>query len=152
MSPNVNHIIAGKRAQSVGREFEGHLKKLFNRAGWLCIHFPSGMRRVGPGGRKIVPIRSRFDFVAIKNGQTILFDAKTTKAAKLPPNICKEHQSDTLSACLAYGVPAGFIVWFSSLGVIRFYSPDLSESIEIGGYLDIAPWMIIDWYKKSQSP
>lgn len=144
MGKNFKRVLAGKKSQAKGQGFEDFIMKRFNRFGWMVKRIPNGARWTGP--RKIIPIKSPFDFLAIKKGICIFFDAKRTSSKKLPMIMIKRHQQQHLQDCLDWGCPAGFIVHFESRKEIWFYSPDLQTSFKIGGEWDCNPSLIVDWF------
>lgn len=144
MGKNLKRVIAGRKSQAKGQGFEHFIMTRFRRFGWMVKRVPNGARWVGKN--RIIPIKSPFDFLAIKNGICIFFDAKRTSSKTLPLVMIKEHQRDNLQDCLDWGCPSGFIVHFETKKEIWFYSPDLKESFKIGSEWDCNPDAIVDWF------
>lgn len=150
MAKNLKRIIAGRKSQAKGQGFEHFIMDRFQRFGWMVKRVPSGAKWVGRN--RIIPIKSPFDFLAIKNGICIFFDAKRTSAKSLPSSMIKQHQQDHLQDCLDWGCAAGFVVHFEARKEIWFYSPDLKESFKIGGEMDANPDAIVFWFTDRSEP
>lgn len=160
--PKLGRIIAGKRAKSNGLQFENCLITSANREGWHHIQIPAGCKRVS--AKKIIMVRTPFDFVFMKNSHCMFIDAKRTSNKTFQHSQLTVHQIIELKRCEAQGFPAGYIVNFNELNLCVFYSAtelskvtrraslDPQDGIYVGDNWRVSLNSIIDSYeKKAQS-
>ncbi len=111
---DTNHI-RGKKAYKYGAGFEEAVKTILKSKGYILIKIPNGakMVRAKMGGTFLVPIKSPFDFLAVREGKAICFDCKTYQKNTIAHSDLKPHQVHSLYQIYAYGkLWAGYIVYF----------------------------------------
>ncbi len=110
--------IAGKKAKVYGQLFETILSNYCLRN---CIKFeqiPSGCKWIG---KRPIPTKTPFDFIASKNKTVLLFDAKTVNTVSFSKSACTEHQVKSLYGFELSGLTAGYIVWFRPCDSVVFF-------------------------------
>lgn len=110
--------IRGAKAKVVGQWFENILSVACTREGIAFEQIPSGCKWVG---KRAIPAKTPFDFIASKDSRAILFDAKTVNVETFSKSACKEHQVESLFRFEVSGLTAGYIVWFRGSDSIVFF-------------------------------
>lgn len=114
--------------------------------GVVLEQIPSGCRWIG---KKPIPVRSPFDFIAARDGTVVLFDAKTVATKTFSKSACKPHQIEALARFWSAGLRAGYVVWFRPIDSVVFFGADSlkrlpqrsslkeSDGIALGGLSDL---------------
>lgn len=110
--------VRGAKAKVFGQYFEHILSVFCRRQEIKFEQIPSGCKWVG---KKPIPTRTPFDFIASKNGRAVVFDAKTIAGTAFSKSACKEHQIESLFGFQVSGLTAGYIVWFRENDQIVFF-------------------------------
>ena len=110
--------IAGAKAKVFGQYFENILSVHCRKQNIRFEQIPSGCKWVG---KKPIPVKTPFDFIASKHGRAVVFDAKTTAGSSFSKSACKEHQIESLFKFELSGLTAGYIVWFREVDSIVFF-------------------------------
>jgi len=118
--PTIKKVIAGKKAKYSGIRFEEFLKSCAYKQKWEVIQIPSGCRSLGRN--KLIRVATPFDFVFAKQGKCLFIDAKSTTAKSFSKSMITPHQALSLSMVEKQGFYAGYIVNFSNLNKIVFFS------------------------------
>lgn len=129
---NQRRVLAGKRSQAKGKQFEAFVESALAKQGWTVIRIPDGAVQIG--ANKVKRIKSPFDFLAIQYGEAIVFDTKTTSSERIPMNLFPKHQQDELKRCKNAGAFAGFLVHIETTGDIVWVDACLKKSVIIGAF------------------
>jgi hypothetical protein len=116
-------IYAGHTARAWGKKFEQMIELCASRDGITMIRIPDGCEtRRGPHGKPIIRrVRSPFDFVALKNGSAIIFDAKTVDGNTFSRSAITPHQMESLSRCAVDAQQSGYLVWYRFHDTVAFH-------------------------------
>lgn len=119
--------VRGAKAKVFGQYFENILTVCCVRSKIKFEQIPSGCKWVG---KRPIPMRTPFDFIACKNSKVILFDAKTLNAKTFNKSSCKPHQIDSLYGFEVSGLTAGYIVWFREVDTIVFFRASQLKNLQ----------------------
>jgi hypothetical protein len=129
---NPETSLRGAKAKAFGQLFEQILSITCHKARIKFEQLPSGCRWVG---KRAVPVKTPFDFIACKNGKAIFFDAKTLDAKTFSKSSSTPHQIESLLAFELSGLTAGYIVWLREIDEIVFYKASQLKSLSRGDSL-----------------
>lgn len=125
--------------------------------GFLAVPMPLGCRRIpGPGGGKLIQIKTYFDFILIKDPKCLFIDFKSFDNHHIIFSYLTEHQVDVLSDIEEKGpsvTRAGYVVHLRSLQQVYFFSGLLltklerRQAIEAKDGLCLGPYDKIDFNK-----
>lgn len=145
--------LAGKTAQKVGSGWENVIKEALLRAGFTIFRIQDGCKAVGAQGKQLVRVSQPFDFVAVKNGHSLFFDAKARSGSEnlipswLEGRMVKKgskmmmdstmRQRIYLEAICKQGCMAGFVVLLRDTKEVRWIRADkwkdsIKESVSWG--------------------
>jgi hypothetical protein len=115
--------LAGRKAQASGESWEAVVATALYKAppGTVVAHrIQNGARRVGPGGRKIIPLPQPYDYTGALRypGNSLLpacllpfaFDAKHCTEARFETRKAPPHQWRALGELALMGAAAGFLI------------------------------------------
>ncbi len=111
--------------RNTGKEFEGYIMNAASRSGWSSLRIPDGCRQIG---KKIVRVKSPFDFVFSKNisplqSGHIFCDAKTTNQKHFGSDKIKDHQIQELHKfATIHNTMAGYLVNYEMDHKVVFFS------------------------------
>jgi len=132
--PTIRKVIAGKRAKVNGSNFENLLKFSAVKKMWTVTRIPDGCKQLG--GRRLIRVRTPFDFVFTRWGCSIFVDAKTTRAKTFSRTQITPHQIFHLKEIEQDGFAAGYIVNFSTLNKTVFFSATVLGNLRHQSGLD----------------
>lgn len=116
----IKKIKSGYEAKKNGQWFELFVQHQARRNGWHTIQIPMGAKMIG--GFKMIRVQTPCDFFLFKHNQCIALDVKSTKGIRFNASSLTPHQIQALSEIEKHGFPAGYLVNFSELDCIVFYS------------------------------
>lgn len=128
-------IKSGRKAKSNGSSFESILVMSAMIDGWLPIQIGSMVRWIGKN--KFVPIKSPFDFVFLRDKESIFVDAKYTEQASFSYSKLTDHQIESLGKVRNQGFLSGYIVNFESLKKVVFF--DTKKLKNLRPYESLSP-------------
>jgi penicillin-binding protein-related factor A (putative recombinase) len=118
----LRRVRAGHAAKSFGRAFENLILSCAGRDAVTVIRIPDGCEtRRGPRGLQLVRVRTPFDYVALKNGYAVVFDAKTVDGSTFPRSACTPHQLHSLGVCAVNAVRSGYVIWYRETDEVAFH-------------------------------
>jgi penicillin-binding protein-related factor A (putative recombinase) len=115
--------------------------------GILFIKMPLGCER---RGKKIIQVKTPFDYTLIKNGEVVFIDCKSFDKSRISHSMLIFHQIQALQQIYEMGCNAGYLVHMRDISkVVFFASPKLwllkvRESLtlkdgqELGDYEDFS--------------
>jgi hypothetical protein len=124
----IKNIVRGKKAKVNGQRFEIFLENSAARKMWTVTRIPDGCRQVGPN--KLLRVRTPFDFVFTRWGKAVFADAKSTQTKYFSKSALTPHQIEQLKDIENDGFAAGYIVNFSTLNLVVFFSATLLSEIK----------------------
>lgn len=125
--------LGGKKAKANGDQFEQIIQLPARRESVSVIKIPSGCRWVrGPGRTLAVPTKTPFDFVFIRDGVPVFFDAKSTTGKTFSASKVTPHQLFHMLRCHEAGARAGYIVYFQTLDRIVFFAVEKLNALTKG--------------------
>lgn len=103
-----------------GIRWEMYLQRQANREGAVLVQMPLGCKRVGK--RKLVQIKTPFDFCLVKNGVAIFIDCKFFQDKKsIAYSDMTPHQVESLFELEKYGkATSGYLIYFESIDLVCF--------------------------------
>lgn len=117
--------IGGQEAQRNGDLFENLIMFFAKRSGYEFIKIPSGCKNLG---KKLIPVKSPFDFILVSKSQTIFCDAKSTKEENFSYSMIDQDQVRNL-ALLDNGLnKCGYLINFN--GLIGFVYVDALKLVK----------------------
>lgn len=119
---NIAKVYGGAKAKNNGDAFERLIEKKCTQESIFFIKIPSGCKWVKtPYGVRPVPIRTPFDYIILKNGSAVFFDAKSLSNSALSHSKIKPHQMDKLVDIEKQKFISGYIVHFVEENKIEFF-------------------------------
>lgn len=112
--------MGGLVAKRAGSQWENVLRHHAGLQGIKVIPIPPACKWISP--TKIMPAKSPFDFIMVKNGRALFVDAKSTKKNTFTYSDCDQDQLYWLGECAAGGARAGYIVSFREMKITVFFS------------------------------
>jgi len=100
--------LAGRRAQNNGAVFETLFQGACLRRGIATTRIPDGCKQLAT--RRIIRVRTPFDWALSYNGKAALIDTKTLDEAAFPNGAVDPNQAHTLLTHLLKGTIAGYVV------------------------------------------
>ncbi len=116
----IRKIKAGYKAKANGQIFEAFVKSCAQKQGFKVTQIPLGAKQIGGG--KLIRVRTDFDFILWKNGFAVALDAKSTTHENFATDSLTSHQVLSLKEIEDQGFIAGYLVYFSELERVVFYS------------------------------
>lgn len=110
--------IAGKQAFDNGKAFEHILEDAANRKFMGCTRVPNSCRRVS--AKKLIQIKSPFDFLLSYRGKTALVDAKSTGSDTFNNSAICQHQLDEFQKHHINSVLTGYVVYLRNDDLVYF--------------------------------
>lgn len=132
---NTTRSRAGRNARAEGVRFENALAFRVKMSGAALVKLPTGARVVGP--RKLIPVKTPFDFVLARQGIAAFIDTKSTSEGTFKHDRITPHQLTALVELESQGFKAGYIVWFRKPNVVVFYSASLLLALRRGSGLRV---------------
>ena len=108
-----------------GLLFENFFQRQARIQGFLCLKNELSARYIGKG--RLIAIKSDLDFRLIRQGKVGYFDCKSFSTEKFTYSDLNKDQIDRALRYNEHDVPAGFIVYFLDLKLVRYFS---------GAYID----------------
>lgn len=105
---DVKARIRGRKAQAQGAGFENLFFAACNFRGIACTRIPDSCKQLS---KKIVRIKSPFDWVISHKGRTALIDTKSLDQDTFPHSLIDPHQALTLVKHETQGDMAGYVIW-----------------------------------------
>lgn len=127
--------VSGLLSKRNGDYFEKLIQYQANRVGCVFEKIPSGAKWVG--ARRVIPMRTPFDFIIAKGGRCAVFDAKLIDSETFGRSMIKAHQLRSLLNFWRVGIPAGYVISFSN-GWVEFFNADVlfnlrhRQSLKVG--------------------
>lgn len=118
--PNLNKILGGKKAKHAGNVFEHWLSSCAQRQKFEVIRIPDGCKTLGKG--RLIRIQSPFDFLLAKDREAIFLDTKSCAGKSFARSAITPHQAFALSRLEAQGFIAGYLIHFTTLNTVSFFS------------------------------
>lgn len=90
------------------------------------IQLPTGARPVGRVGKRptLIPVKTPFDFVLVKNRSVAFIDAKSTSDKTFQYSQITQHQIQKLDELQREGMVAGYLVHFRTTDDVVLFSAD----------------------------
>lgn len=114
--------MSGLLSKRTGDYFEKLIQYQANRVGCAFEKIPSGAKWIS--ARRVIPMRTPFDFIVAKGGKCAVFDAKMIDSDSFPKSMIKPHQLKALLSFHRVGIPAGYVIAFSC-GWVEFFNADI---------------------------
>lgn len=112
---------AGFRSKRNGQAFEEMVRYRATKIDATLIKIPDGCRRINsPGGIKLLPVKTPFDFVLMKRGYCITMDAKTVEEATFAYSQIDKQQLASLKTCDRDALRSGYLIWFRTPDLVSF--------------------------------
>lgn len=127
MQFNNKNYTRGKLAKENGERFENQIIKTMLRDGIAFIKIPSSCKWIG---KRVVAMKSPFDFVAGHNSKTILFDAKSTEGKTFTYSKIKTHQLNALMNFRIKKIVSGYVVYFSEIKQVVFFDSMILKKVK----------------------
>jgi len=126
----------GAKSQEIGATFESMVEIHCLQHRIACLKIPEACRKAKNkmGHWVIKPIKSPFDFIAAKDGQTVCFDAKTIDSKTFPRSQINFDQVEKLEL-IGQGTEAGYVIWFRPSDRVVFFDWRRLSSIVRGDSL-----------------
>lgn len=115
-----DHKLIGLKAKRNGSSWESAMIGLAEIKGWDVIPIPPGCKQLG--AKRLIRVKTPFDCVFIKQGKSLYTDLKTTIDSTWPYCHNDWDQIAWLIKCEHQGHKAGYIVNFSELDTVVFFS------------------------------
>jgi penicillin-binding protein-related factor A (putative recombinase) len=130
---NENRVKGGIRANQSGAAFEDIFSRICRMQGISVTRIPNGCRRVGPGPRDIVQIKSPFDWILTYMGRTAVIDTKTVNARAFNSGLIKNHQVKELYAHESAGAKGGYVIWLRESNKVFYLGAKVLTRFQITG-------------------
>lgn len=125
----LSRIIGGKKAQAWGAQFEKLVTNTAQLQGFEVIKIPTGSRTFKD---KIIRESSPFDYVLVKEGKCIFFDAKSFDSAKFSYSKINQRQLTALLKLQNQGCLSGYICYFRKSDQVTFFSAGKLSKLQKG--------------------
>lgn len=112
--------IRGLKAKREGDGFEHVLIYTAKSQGVYPIRMPNGCKRVGP--KKLIQIKTDFDFILIYEGQTLFLDCKSFDSDRISHSQLTPHQVHALATIKDNQCEAGYLVCFRKAQSVNFFN------------------------------
>jgi hypothetical protein len=123
---------SGRQAQSNGAIFEAMFFTAAARQGMTATRIPDGCKQLP--NRRIIRVKTPFDWMLTHNGQAIVCDTKRNDAKTFPHARIDHFQVHHLLLNYARGINAGYIVWLATQDLTMFVpAPRLSKGLTTRG-------------------
>lgn len=116
----------GAKNRVVGKRFEQLLEAhcTLNQICFIRIKQQADWRRQGPK-LILVPARSDFDYILIKDSDSVYIDCKSFDQSRITYSMLTFHQIVALERIKRYGPEAGYLVFHRDINEIVFYDGKL---------------------------
>ena len=115
-------MTTGALSKKIGNGFENLFEAESIRSGIKTVRVPDGCRRIPhPGGVRLIPVKSPFDFILSYNGRAAFVDTKSIGAKYFSHNKITEHQMQALLCLERDGHVAGYVVNFDHWKQVVFF-------------------------------
>lgn len=118
-SKKTSHVLRGRRAQASGASFENIFSASCAAQAIAVSQIPNGCRTAG---KRLIRVKTPFDWVISKNGKCALIDTKTINAAAFPHALIEPHQALSMLRHDLEGIRAGYLVWLRKTNTLIFIS------------------------------
>lgn len=120
--------LQGAKAQRAGRGFEEAFARRCSYCALLAYNrVPDGCRTLG--ARKLIRVKTPYDWVLTFEGQTALLDTKTFDIARLLPSKIESHQMKAMLEHELMGATAGYVIYFRPVEEVRFAPASVLKTI-----------------------
>lgn len=116
--PSLAKILGGKRAQSNGVMFEEALTRNARFSQIACTRMPDGCKQLN--ARRIIRVKTPFDFILTKNGKSAFIDTKTLDDKSFANSKIEEHQVNGIMPHVKAGSLGGYVVFARAIDTIYF--------------------------------
>lgn len=131
ISFNRNRKQSGKLAKIVGDQFENLLQISAIKHRIEFIKIPSGHKTIKVKGKLIHQrVRTPFDFIFVKNGKSVYFDAKTIESGNFCYSDLKSHQVNSLYNLEMQNVVAGYVIYYRDINQVIFYKASILRALK----------------------
>lgn len=117
--------MAGASSQRSGQSFENIFESMCAYVGAQCTQMPQGCRQAG---RRLIRVKTPFDWIVTNKGVTALIDTKANNAASFPHSLIVFHQLKALIAHHRHGAPAGYVVGLRDVDTTLFIPADVLDN------------------------
>lgn len=121
------NTLRGGKAYRAGRGFEEIFERQCRISRVAFNRVPDGCRTVG--ARKLIRVRTPYDWVLTLNGKTALIDTKSFDLSRLLPSKIEPHQLKALLAHHTEGAVAGYVIHFRPEADVRFAPASVLDTI-----------------------
>lgn len=118
--PTLQKITGGRLAKRNGKVFEQFLKNCALEKHFEVIHIRDGCERVG--AHKLVQVSQPFDMVLAKKGKVVFLDAKSISGKFFARSWINLRQALPLSRLEENGFLAGYVIFFTTVKKVAFFS------------------------------
>jgi penicillin-binding protein-related factor A (putative recombinase) len=125
-----NRVLAGKKAQSRGQEFELIVRARCKSLGITYTHHPTGCKPFGRG--RFHTIKTGYDFTFFWNKKVCVVDAKALSKNALQKSAMRPHQVTALLEIEQAGFVAGYMIYFKTLHSVYFVKASQMYYLESG--------------------
>ena len=121
----------------LGDSLERYFHKCLSVKNWDCVRIPDGCKQIS--SRKIIRVKSPFDFFATKQGAKSFFcDVKTIQGDHYCFSAINQLQVRELLKIERNGNVAGYVVHFRESDTYGFLSASQLSSVRAGGSISSA--------------
>lgn len=113
----------------IGNVFEQYLTRQARYYYIKLTKIPNGVKYVG---KRLIHVRTEFDFIMAYQGCVILFDAKTTESSSFTYSKITAHQLKALSEYETHGIPTGYLIWFRGTDQVSFVKSSILRQVRRG--------------------
>lgn len=110
--------LQGQKAHAFGALFESMFQNSCKRLGVAITRIPDGCKTLS--ARKIVRVKTPFDWICSFEGKTALLDTKTTLGESFAHSSISDHQIHELVHHQIAGAVAGYVIWLRKIDSIIF--------------------------------
>lgn len=118
--PKLSKVLAGKKAKHAGNVFEHWLKVTALSQRFEVIQIPNGCKTLGKN--RLIRVKTPFDMLIAKDREVVFLDAKSCAGKCFSRSAITPHQAFALSGLEGQGFLAGYLVHFTTLNIVSFFS------------------------------
>ena len=135
--PSLNKRLLGLRSKRMGESWENLFFSTAISQRIAITRVPDGCKQLGP--KRIIRVKTPFDWIVTYKGRTALIDTKSTDAETFPNSQIDESQMKHLLSQEIGGAIAGYIIWFRTLNQVVFVpASSLYQRSKVRGSIDPA--------------
>lgn len=125
----------GPKNQKIGKGFE-HIFEITARLnGILPLNMPLAARRIGL--KRLIQVKSPFDYVIMKNGRSAFIDCKTFNSVNITYSQLTTHQVEILARIQETNQVAGYVCWMRRSNMVYFIPGKTLAMLNPGQSLDL---------------